>query len=93
VGVVSDRDVREYRLPIVDEIDNQQLADDMLARPIADAMNRDFVFVDHLESLGKAIDVMLEYGVGAVPVLDRDTGELRGMISYVDVLRWARTLI
>jgi hypothetical protein len=28
--------------------------------------------------------------VGAVPVLERETGELRGMLSYVDVLRFAR---
>lgn len=93
VGVLSDRDVREYRLPIVDELDNQRLADDLLARPVADAMNRDFVFVDHLESVAKVVDVMLEFGVGALPVLDRETGELRGMISYVDILRLARTLL
>jgi acetoin utilization protein AcuB len=93
VGVVSDRDVREYRLPILDELDNQELADELLARPVADAMNRDFVFVDHLESVAKTVDVMIEYGVGAVPVLDRETGELRGMVSYVDVLKFVRTLL
>jgi acetoin utilization protein AcuB len=93
VGVLSDRDVREYRLPIVDEVENQALADDLLARLVSDAMNRTFVFVDELESVAKAIDVMLEYDVGAVPVLERETGELRGMISYVDVLRLARKLV
>jgi acetoin utilization protein AcuB len=93
VGMLSDRDVREYRLPIVDEVENQALADDLLARPVSDAMNRTFVFVDELESVARAIDVMLEFGVGAVPVLERETGELRGMISYVDVLRLARKLI
>jgi acetoin utilization protein AcuB len=87
IGMLSDRDVREYRLPVVDELEHQALADDLLARPVSEAMNRNFVFVDQKEPLRRAVDVMLEYGVGAVPVLDRETRELLGMISYVDVLR------
>ena len=93
VGMLSDRDVREYRLPIVDELENQQLADDLLARPVSEAMNRGFVFVDHLETVANAVDVMIEYGVGALPVVQRETGELLGMLSYVDVLRLLRKLI
>ena len=93
VGMLSDRDVREYRLPVLDEVENQQLADDLLARPVSDAMNTGFVFVDHLESMKNAVDVMIEYGVGALPVVQRETGELLGMISYVDVLRLVRKLI
>jgi len=93
VGMISDRDVREYRLPILDELDHQKLADDLLARPVSEAMNRAFVFVDHLETVTKAVDLMIDYGVGAVPVLERGTGELRGMISYVDVLRVARKFL
>jgi acetoin utilization protein AcuB len=93
VGMLSDRDVREYRLPVVDELEHQELADDLLARPVADAMNTSFVFVDHLESVAKAVDVMIEYGVGALPVLQRETGELLGMLSYVDVLRMVRKMI
>ena len=92
VGVLSDRDVREYRLPILDELEHQTLADDLLTRPVSQAMNRDFVYVDDQEPVTKAIDVMLEYGVGAVPVLERETSELLGMLSYVDVLRFARSL-
>lgn len=90
VGVLSDRDVREYRLPILDQIDHQKLADDMLDRPVSEAMNRAFVYVDEHASVAKAVDLMLDTGVGAVPVLERETGELRGMLSYVDVLRFAR---
>lgn len=90
VGIVSDRDVREYRLPIIDELDHPQLSAELLARPVADAMNRDFAFVDPHDSVARSIDLMLEHDVGALPVLDRETGELRGMLSYVDVLRYAR---
>jgi len=90
VGMISDRDVREYRLPILDELDHQKLADDLLARPVSEAMNVDFVFVDEQESVGKAVDVMIEFGVGAVPVVERDTRHLLGMLSYVDILKAVR---
>lgn len=90
VGMLSDRDVHEYRLPSLERIDNQELADEMLARPVEHVMSRSFVSIGHRDSVATAIDAMLEHGVSAVPVLDRETGELRGMLSYVDVLRFAR---
>lgn len=93
VGMLSDRDLREYRLPVLDELDNQTLADELLARRISEVMTGTFAFVDSAESVKQAIDVMLEYGVGALPVVDRPTGELLGMISYVDVLRVARDIV
>jgi acetoin utilization protein AcuB len=88
IGMLSDRDLREYRLPVTDELRLPRLADDLAARPVSDAMNRVFVFVDHLESVAKAAELMIEYSVGAVPVLHRGTGKLLGMISYVDVLKF-----
>lgn len=90
IGMLSDRDVREYRLPVVDELEHPDLADELLHRSVAEAMNKDFVYVDHLETVAKAVDVMIEYGVGALPVLHRESGELLGMLSYVDVLRFTR---
>ena len=41
----------------------------------------------------EAIDLMLEYGVGALPVVDRHREELVGILSYVDVLRHVRTVL
>ena len=87
IGMLSDRDVREYRLPIVDELENPTLAEELLARPVTEAMNRDFVFVDDTEPLRRAAELMIEYGVGAVPVLAAKGHELVGMVSYVDLLR------
>lgn len=87
IGMLSDRDVREYRLPIVDELENPTLAEELLARPVTEAMNRDFVFVDDTEPLRRAAELMIEYGVGAVPVLAGQGHELVGMVSYVDLLR------
>lgn len=90
VGLVSDRDLREYRLPVLEELEHPDYADDLLNKPVSEAMNVDFVFVDEQESLAKAVEVMIEFGVGAVPVVARETRQLLGMLSYVDILKAVR---
>lgn len=92
-GMVSDRDLREYRLPVMEEIENPDYADDLLDTSVADVMNTDLVTLDPAESIKAAIDLMLEYSVGALPVVDRSRDELVGILSYVDVLRHVRTLL
>jgi acetoin utilization protein AcuB len=93
IGLVSDRDLREYRLPVMREIEAPEQADALLDVPISEVMSSDVVSVDSAEDVVAAIDVMLEYRVGAVPVLDRTTGELVGIVSYVDMLRLARDVL
>lgn len=92
-GMVSDRDLREYRLPVVEEMTNPELAKGLLDTKVAEAMNTDIVTLEATESVKTAIDLMLEYGVGALPVVDRDRDELVGILSYVDVLRYVRGLL
>jgi acetoin utilization protein AcuB len=93
VGVVSDRDLREYRLPIMQEIDNPQLVNDLFDTPVGEVMNAAVVTLDTGETIMTAIDLILEYGVGALPVVDRDQGTLVGIVSYVDVLRYLRSTL
>lgn len=90
VGMLSDRDLREYRLPIMEELDNPDLADDMLDTPVSELMSADVVTLESAESIKTVIDLMLEYGVGALPVVDRRRDELVGIVSYVDVLKALR---
>lgn len=92
-GMVSDRDLREYRLPVMEEIENPEYADDLLDTPVAEMMNTDVVTLEPGESVKAAIDLMLEYGVGALPVVDRHKEELVGILSYVDVLRYLRATL
>ena len=93
VGLVSDRDLREYRLPVMEEIEHPEQADDLLDTPLSEIMNSEVVSVDSSEDVVAAIDLMIEYRIGAAPVLDRTTGELVGILSYVDVLRLARDVL
>lgn len=90
IGMVSDRDLREYRLPVMEEIDNPEYADDLLETPVSEVMNANLVTLDPSESIKAAIDLMLEYGVGALPVVERHSEELVGIVSYVDVLKALR---
>lgn len=90
VGIVSDRDLREFRLPLLQELEDPDLAEALAEKPLTLAMSGLVVSVETGEDLSAAIDVMLEHGVGAVPIVERHTEQLVGIVSYVDVLRVLR---
>ena len=90
VGMVTDRDLRDYRMPLFEELEHPDKADQLLETPLQVVMQGGVIAVDDSESVRDAIDLMLEYGIGAVPVIDRHSEELIGIVSYVDVLRALR---
>lgn len=73
VGVVSERDLRER--PAYDE-----------DTTVGALMGRDLFAVGPDAALSHVVDCMLEWPIGAVPVVDPDTRGLLGVISYVDLL-------
>jgi len=85
VGIVSDRELR--RPDWVDEARDlahvYYLDDDMLVR---DVMIRHVHLVHTYDTLRKAVRVLVDNHVGALPVLDK-TESLVGMLSAVDLLR------
>jgi len=85
IGIVSDRELR--RPGWVDESPDigheYHLTDDL---HIGDVMIRDIVHVRTYDTLTKAVGTILDYHVGAAPVLDK-TGTLVGMLSAVDLLK------
>jgi acetoin utilization protein AcuB len=93
VGIVSDRDLREFRLPLFEEMDNPDFAEELAQTPVSAAMSSLVISVETGEDLGSAIDAMMEHGVGAVPVVERDGDTLVGIVSYVDVLRVLRAIL
>ena len=92
IGMVSDRDLREYRLPLMEELDDPEHATELLSATLASVMQGSVLALDSGESVAQAIDLMLEYGVGALPVIERHSEELVGIVSYVDILRALRPL-
>ncbi|OLQ74933.1 histidine kinase [Photobacterium proteolyticum] len=85
IGIVSDRELR--RPGWVDESPDigheYDLTDDL---HIGDVMIRDIVHVRTYDTLTKAVGTLLDYHVGAAPVLDK-TGDLVGILSAVDLLK------
>lgn len=90
VGMISDRDLRSY-FPVVEEVSGQTNAvQRLLDRPVSSMMQGDPLTVDDESDITEAIDLFLEHKVGALPVVDTATGKLRGILSYIDILRSVR---
>lgn len=85
VGIVSDRDLRAFTAASEDEaieaMDNAREAN------IGNFMNTEPVRVDPETNVREIVELMLMHRVGAIPVSDADTGDLLGIVSYVDLLR------
>jgi acetoin utilization protein AcuB len=85
LGIVSDRELR--RPNWVDEehdIEHVYYLDDHMT--VGDIMIKDVHVLHTYDTLSKAVKEMLDWHVGAAPVLDKP-GNLVGMLSAVDLLR------
>jgi acetoin utilization protein AcuB len=84
-GIVSDRDLRAFTQgredDAIDAVENARSA------TIGTFMNTDPVRVDPETDVTEIVELMLMHRVGAIPVADLDTGDLLGIVSYVDLLR------
>lgn len=85
VGIVSDRDLRSFAETNEDHA--IEAMEDARSASIGAHMNTDPVKVDPETNLRDIVDLMLLHRVGAIPVCDLDTGDLLGIVSYVDLLR------
>src|SRR5262245_27298130 len=87
VGMISDRDLRPLVMP--KDLDEEKLErlHARLASPVSSLMSGGVITVGPEEELGSVVDLMLENQIGAVPVVDDDSCELVGIVSYVDILR------
>lgn len=86
-GMVSDRDLRSYTLPLLEAVSNPETAFQRLDTPLSEVMQGGVVSVDLETPLSELIDLMVEHRVGAIPVVDVGGTLLRGIISYIDVLK------
>jgi len=90
VGMLSDRDIRSLGLTRALDVQTSQRAQERLRQSIASAMSANVASIGPELEMPEVIDAMLESGVGALPVVDEDTDQLLGIVSYVDVLRALR---
>jgi|SRR6516164_6628816 acetoin utilization protein AcuB len=73
VGMVSDRDLRGLAL-------SPKTA-------VSEVMSSDVITIDADAGAYEVVEVMLEYKIGAVPVVNAEQ-QLIGIVSYIDMLRW-----
>lgn len=90
VGIISDRDLRGYLAPALVELEKPSDVAAKLNQPISSVMSSDVLSVDPETELSEVVELMLDHKVGAIPVVDPDSSELVGIVSYMDVLRAAQ---
>ena len=89
VGMLSDRDLREFVFPMASELEALNLADARFERAVSTLMKGDVISVHPETDVMEVIDLMIDHRVGAVPVVESTRGTLVGIVSYIDVIREA----
>ena len=91
VGLVSDRDLAAHVLPLRAAIAHPDEAKGRLETPVSELLRDEVLTVTPSDDVSKAIDTMLVFGVGAVPVVE--DRRLAGIVTTIDVLQAARTAL
>lgn len=90
VGMISDRDLRSFILPMNSELETIATEDARFDRPISELMQGDVISVHPETDVTEVIDLMIDHRIGAVPVVEPLTGTLVGIVSYIDIIRQSR---
>ena len=85
VGIISDRDFSAFTGAAEDDVIDA--VESARSSTVGNFMNTSPVKVDPETNIRDVVELMLLHRVGAVPVADLDTGDLLGIVSYVDLLR------
>lgn len=93
VGMLSDRDLARLDLTRVLAVEGAGALRRELSAPIADVMSGDVIEVEPETGLDEVLDLLIEHKVGALPVVEPDSREVVGILSYIDVLRALRELL
>jgi len=92
-GMISDRDLRSYMLPRPERIFRPDEERARLAVSVSAVIPSDVMTARPDTLVADLLEILLEEKIGAVPVLAPDTGDLLGIVSYIDVLRAVRPFV
>lgn len=90
VGMVSDRDLAHFDMARVLSVEGAEGLRRELGTPVVKIMSADVVDATPETELADIVDLLVDNRIGAVPVVRRETQELIGIVSYIDVLRAVR---
>ena len=91
VGLVSDRDLREYTPPL-EGVEEFEYMVELLDRKLGRLAHGEVVAFGADAQLGDAVDAMIDRRIGAVCIVDDEDGVV-GIVSYVDVLKAVRDVV
>lgn len=91
IGILSERDLGPFTIARLGLADCAE-ADVMLDSKVSEIIQETFVSAHPDDDVTVAIDLIVEQKVGALPILDKETSELRGILSYTDLLKAAKPL-
>ena len=86
VGMISDRDLREYVVPMASELERVNTSDARFERPVSEVMQGAVISVHPETDVVEVIELMIDHKIGAVPVVQPSSGSLVGIVSYIDIL-------
>lgn len=86
VGILSDRDLSGLGISLAATVEEIERTSARMSVDVSRLMNADVITVDRTATLSDMVDIILNEKVGALPVIDSDTNELVGIVSYVDIL-------
>jgi CBS domain-containing protein len=89
IGILSERDLRGFLEELYESREGTADTTRRKSMSIAEVMQTKPLTVDPTADIVDVIDLMIENKVGAIVVAD-ELGQLRGIISYEDILKIAR---
>jgi CBS domain-containing protein len=93
VGILSDRDLRNLGVSMVNDMYGYENLRARLSQPVSVLMSGGVITVGRDASVAEIVDVLLEEKLSALPVVESGTQELAGIVSYIDVLRVVQPML
>jgi acetoin utilization protein AcuB len=93
VGMLSDRDLAQFDIARLLTVEGAEGLRDQLGMPVVRVMSSDVIFVNPDTELNEVVELLVEHKVGALPVVQSDSREVVGIVSYIDVLRAVQDLL
>lgn len=93
VGIVSIHDLRALIPRGLADVSHPEGVQRVLEEPVSKIMNAHPITVQANVELKKAVDLLVDHKIGALPVVELASRKLVGILSYVDALRVARAFL
>jgi acetoin utilization protein AcuB len=91
--MLSDRDLGRLDIARALTSEGAEALRRELATAVVNVMSSDVIAVEPDTDLGEVVELLLEHRIGALPVVEPETREVVGIVSYIDVLRGLHAML